>query len=285
MKKFLSLVSSRNRHSLYAQIILSAFLQTTKRMRYMAPLSTKLQDYPSLAELFDENFIDPIIDKIMANGQMSWPLVTSLEQLNATQQLDREQFRALIDKLIQEQWAEQLLGASLYRTLLEQLEESQEDLYQVVIHILRSHGSENDEQSSLSLPSKSRGFFRMITPMGLNVSTSFSQFIHSLTPSTIRDGTNKLSDAGLGQAAKKQRWRSWLRGLAKIGKIANYVLTILFFIVIICLFASMWVTLGLINSNDGVPVMGKKSDGETVARMQLKGLPLPMRQPGGRPLC
>ena len=211
MKKFLSSVSSRNRHSLYAQIILSAFLITNlypsslkagmrqnhvveyppfqihfvnERDEVYDTIIDEVADYRSLAELFDNNFIYSIIDKIMANGQTSWSLVTYLEQLNATQRLDREQFRALIDKLIQEQWAEQLLGASLYRTLLEQfmerysseqleqLEEAQEDLYRVVIHLLRSHGSKNDEQSSLSLSSKSRGFFRLITPMVLNVLTS-----------------------------------------------------------------------------------------------------------------
>ena len=43
----------------------------------------ELADYPSLLELFDESFSYPIIDKIMANRQMSWPLIASLKQLSA----------------------------------------------------------------------------------------------------------------------------------------------------------------------------------------------------------
>ena len=94
MKKFLSSVSSRNRHSLYAQIILSAFLitnlypsslkadmqqnQVVKYSQFQIhfvnerdevydtiydTIIDELADYPTLTELFDENSIYPIIDK------------------------------------------------------------------------------------------------------------------------------------------------------------------------------------------------------------------------------
>ena len=122
-----------------------------------------------------------------------------------TQELAKEQFQAFIDKLVREQWAEQLLGVSLYRTLLEQFMErysleqlkgQREDLHQVVMHLLRSHGSENDEQSSPALLSESRFSFRLINVQGMGALTPFSvpSPPHILT--IIRGGLEELKQDG-----------------------------------------------------------------------------------------
>ena len=116
IKKFLFLITrGRGSHSLYACTILSAFLITnlyppslrasmrqnpmeeylllSQRDAIYKALSDEMKGLPLLSELFGnmESFTSRIIDNITDREQMSSPLIASLEELYASQELDRGQ--------------------------------------------------------------------------------------------------------------------------------------------------------------------------------------------------
>lgn len=222
-----------NYRSAYAKVILLAFLMTNlfplslradiqrsqtveyppfqinfvdEKSEVYDVLNEELEVYPALGELLDESFIDSIIDKIiMANRQMSlapilWSPVTALEQLEANQQINEMQVQALIYRLVQEQWPEQLLGSSLYQSLVEQLmerysaeqlENFQQVICQAIIYLLRSDDSEVNQRPLLvHLLSESKFSSGMATPMGFHMNTSFSKLTRSLI-SIIKNPRNE----------------------------------------------------------------------------------------------